>query len=269
MGRPGPQAPAETSAADPGTGGGGRVVQAAGRFRELVAGRPWRRRRRAIIAGASGLVVLLVAAVLVVIFLPALQLREVSVSGLGYVQEDEVRSVLDHDLGDSVLLLPTTDIAERVEAVPGVESAEVHRSWPDGATVAITEAEPVAVLTRTDGTSAVIDGSGQELPADAGEGAELIPLTVDGGSADPEGAESALSEVLASMPDGLRGSVQTMTASSASDVQLVLALEDGGTKTVVWGDAADSTLKAEVVLSLIEQPGTEIDVSSPVAPVTR
>ena len=178
---------------------------------------------------------LLVAAVLVAIFLPALQLREVSVSGLGYVQEDEVRSVLDQDLGDSVLLLPTTDIAERVEAVPGVESAEVHRSWPDGATVTITESEPVAVLTTTDGTSAVIDGSGQELPADAGEGAELIPLTVDGGSADPEGAATALSEVLASMPDSLRGSVQEMTASSASDVQLVLALEDGGTKTVVWG----------------------------------
>lgn len=245
------------------------MVQAAGRFREMVAGKPWRRRRRAIIAGATGVVALLVAVVLVAIFLPALQLREVSVSGLGYVHEDEVRSVLDQDLGDSVLLLPTSDIAERVEAVPGVESAEVRRSWPDGATVTITESEPVAVLTTTDGSSAVIDSTGQELPAAAGEGAELIPLTVDGGSADPEGAATALSEVLASMPDGLRGSIQTMTASSASDVQMVLALEGGGTKIVVWGDSADSTLKAEVVLALIDQPGSEIDVSSPVAPVTR
>lgn len=245
------------------------MVQAAGRFREMVAGRPWRRRRRALIAGACGLVALLVAAVLVAIFLPALQLREVSVSGLGYVHEDEVRTALDQDLGDSVLLLPTSDIAERVEAVPGVASAEVDRSWPDGVTVTITEAEPVAVLTTTDGTSAVIDGTGKELPAEAGEGAELIPLTVDGGSADPEGAATALSEVLASIPDSLRGSVQKMTASSASDVQLVLALDGGDSKTVVWGDAADSTLKAEVVQALIDQPGTEIDVSSPVAPVTR
>lgn len=245
------------------------MVQAAGRFRELVTGRPWRRRRRAIIAGVAGLVVLLAAAVVVAIFLPALQVREVSVSGLGYVPEDEVRSVLDQDLGDSVLLLPTSDITERVEAVPGVESADVQRSWPDGVTVRITEAEPVALLTMTDGSTTVVDGTGAELPAEAAEGAELIPLTVDAGSADPEGAAEALSEVLASLPEGLRGSVQKMTASSASDVQLVLALEDGGAKTVVWGDSADATLKAEVVSALIGQPGTEIDVSSPVAPVTR
>jgi cell division protein FtsQ len=63
--------------------------------------------------------------------------------------------------------------------------------------------------------------------------------------------------------------VREVTASSTSDVTLVLALEDGGTKTVVWGDAHDAELKADVVQALLGQPGTIIDVSSPVAPVTR
>src|SRR5699024_3671644 len=82
-------------------------------------------------------------------------------------------------------------------------------------------------------------------------------------------AAAAMSEVLVEIPDPLRGAVQEVSASSASDVTLELALEGGGTKTVVWGDARDAELKAEVVQALLGQPGSVIDVSSPVAPVTR
>ena len=249
--------------------GDGRVVQAAGRFRELVAGRPWRRRRRAILATAAATVLVLLAAVAAAIFLPALQVQQVGVSGLGYVEEDEVLAAVEPHRGDSVLLLPTSDIAADVAAVPGVREAEVERSWPDGVRVSVTEATPVGMLTRTDGSTAVVDAQGQQLPEAAAEGAELVPLTVGAGAADPEGAAVAMSEVLASMPEDLRGSVQSVAASSASDVRFSLALEDGGTRTVVWGDAADAELKAEVVQALLAEPGTEIDVSSPVAPVTR
>ncbi|WP_241237297.1 cell division protein FtsQ/DivIB [Brachybacterium saurashtrense] len=248
---------------------GGRVVQAAGRFRELVVGRPWRRRRRALLAGAALTVLLLVAALTTVIFLPALQLREVTVAGTGYLQQEEIQDVAAPRLGDSVLLLPTGALAEQVEQIPGVESAEVERVWPDGARISVTEAAPVAVLTRTDGTTAVIDAHGEELPAAAGEGQSLTPLAVESGAEDPESAATAMSEVLATVPSPLRGAITQVTASSASDVTLELALEDGGAKTVVWGDAHDAELKAEVVQALLGRPGDVIDVSSPVAPVTR
>jgi cell division protein FtsQ len=245
------------------------VVQAAGRFRALVAGRPWRRRRRAIIAVALSTLLLLVAALVTAIFLPALQVQEITVEGTGYVQEDDVRAATAPHAGGSLLLLPTGDISEEVAALPGVASVEVERVWPDGARVSITETAPAGLLTRTDGSTAVVDAHGQELPAAAGEGQSLIPLTVEGGSADPEGAATAMSEVLAEVPSPLRDAVQQVTASSTSDVTLVLALEDGGTKTVVWGDARDGELKADVVQALLGRPGTVIDVSSPVAPVTR
>ena len=39
--------------------------------------------------------------------------------------------------------------------------------------------------------------------------------------------------------------------------------------SVVWGDTRDAELKGDVVQALIPQPGSVIDVSSPVAPVTR
>lgn len=245
------------------------VVPAADRFRAMVTGRPWRRRRRAIIAGVIVAVLLLVAALSAAIWLPALRLQQISVSGLGYVEEQTVRDQLDPRLGDSVLLLPTDAIGEDLAAVPGVRSAEVERRWPDGMHVTVVESEPVSQLTRPDGTVAILDEAGEELPAAAAEGATLVPLSVGATSQNPDGATEAMIEVLAELPDQLRPSVQDMTASSPSDVTFTLALEDGGTKTVVWGDARDAELKGDVVQALIPEPGSVIDVSSPVAPVTR
>src|SRR5690606_10982836 len=156
----------------------------------------------------------------------------------------------------SVLLLPTDEIADRAAEVPGVASAEVDRAWPDGMTVTVTAAAPVAQLTRADGSTGVVDAAGEELPAAAAEGATLVPMTVQGGAADPEGAAATMSEVLASLPEPLRGAVREVSASSTSDVTLVLNLGDGGTKTVVWGEAHDAELKAEVVQALLSRPGS-------------
>lgn len=262
---------AEVSAPAPATGpsGEGRVVQAAERFRELVVGRPWRRRRRAIIAGVLVTALVLVAAGVTAIFLPALQVQQIQVEGTGYLEQEEVQAAVQPHTGGSILLLPTGRITQSVAEVPGVDTVEVERSWPDGVRVSVTEVAPIALLTMTDGSTAVIGAEGQQLPEAAGEGAALVPLTVGGGAGDPEGAAQAMAEVLAEMPEPLRGSVQEVTASSASDVTVMLALEDGGTKEVVWGDAQDAELKAEVVEALLGQPGTVIDVSSPAAPVTR
>ncbi|MDN5899189.1 MAG: FtsQ-type POTRA domain-containing protein [Brachybacterium sp.] len=245
------------------------MVQAAGRFRELVAGRPWRRRRRAILAGTAIAALVVVAALVTAIFLPALQVHEVAVDGTGYVEEAEVRTIAAPRADGSVLLVPTGEIAEEVGALPGVASVDVERIWPDGVRVSITETTPIAVLTGLDGTSVVVGEDGQQLPAAAGEGETLVPLAVSSGSTDPEGAAAAMSEVLAEMPASLRGAVREVSASTTSDVSFELALEGGGTTTVVWGDARDAELKTEVVQALLGQPGSVIDVSSPVAPVTR
>lgn len=246
-----------------------RVIHAADRFRDLVRTRPWRRRRRAILLTAAAVVVLLVAATIAAVTVPALSVRQVEVQGLGYVQESAVDDAVSGYRGDSVLLLPTDRIAGEVEKVPGVASATVERSWPDGMRVEVTERTAIASLTTQDGSTVLLDASGTELPEAAGQGASPVPLTLAADAADPDGARTAMISVLADMPSTLRGGITSMTASSPSDVTFTLEVEDGGTRTVVWGDAADSSLKAQVVQALLKEPGQEIDVSSPVAPVTR
>src|SRR5699024_619637 len=104
----GPDRPRADAAPEGGDGGRGRVVQATERFRSLVTGRPWRRRRRAIIATVAIVAVLLAAALSAAVWLPALQLQQVTVSGHSYVDEEQIRSRAETHRGDSVLLLPTS-----------------------------------------------------------------------------------------------------------------------------------------------------------------
>lgn len=270
---PGAAAPA------PQTGSPARVVDASSRFRRAFRSRPWLRRRRQIAIGIISGVLILVGALAALLWLPALRLQHVTVEGLGYVQEEEVSRIARAHLDESLLLVPTDALAESVERVPGVAGASVHRSFPDSVTITVTERQPLAAITRADGSAAVLDPTGVELPAAAGEGVALVPLTVDGGSADPHGAEESMIQVLAALPADLRSAVTGVQASSRGDVTLEVSLEtaaettDGhgtpATKTVVWGDAADAELKAEVLQALLTQPGSVIDVSSPVAPVTR
>lgn len=245
------------------------VVPAADRFRRAVAGRPWQRRRRQVLAGAVVVLVLLAAVLAAAVFLPQLQVRKAQVEGLGYVREDAVRAAVAEQMGTSVLLLPTSAAEAQVEKVPGVLSAKVERRWPDTMRITVREREPIARLAKPGGATAILDETGAELPAEAGAGARLAPLAVGPGSSDPKGAIETMTAVLGAMPQDLRAGTTSMSATSRSDVTLKLKLEDGAEKTVVWGDAEDPEIKGKAVRALLGEPGSVIDVSSPVAPVTR
>jgi cell division protein FtsQ len=217
------------------------------------------------------LTLVLVAGLMVAsIFVPPLQVHRISVRGASYVSEEAVVEALSGHQDTSMVLLPTGRAEAQAESVPGVKSATVQRDWPDGITVEVTEREPLAELTGPDGTEQILDADGVVLPAESAKGSDtdLVPLTIAEDVTEPEPVGDAMLEVLASLPEDLRGQVTEIKASTPSDVALVIDVE-GTAKTVVWGDASDGELKAEVTAALLDQPGTEIDVSSPVAPVTR
>lgn len=263
------RAPTTTGRAADGEERPSGVVQATERFRSLVRPRPWRRRRRSVVITAAVTVVALVGAFLAVWLLPTFQVQEISVEGTGYVDAQEIDRAVAPARGTSVLLLSTGSLAEAVERVPGVRTAEVHRDWPGGMRVVVTERQPLALVTEADGTTAPVDAEGVRLPAAAQGDAVLVPLTVGPGTQDTADATRAMLAVLASLPADLRHKVTGISATTSSDVTLTVTVDGGGTKTVVWGDEQDAALKAQVVAALIPREGTVIDVTSPVAPVTR
>ena len=68
-----------------------------------------------------------------------------------------------------------------------------------------------------------------------------------------------------SLPKKVRGEVTQLKAQGVD--QIVLAL-DGG-RSVLWGDASESELKAEVLAALLTTEARVYDVSSPRTPTTR
>lgn len=246
----------------------GALVPAADRFRDLVRPRPWRRRRRMAVIGVLVTLVVIGLAVAAVAFLPAFRIDTVAVRGTGYVDPAAVRSAVSDARGTSILRVSTGDLERSARAVPGVRTASVRRSWPHSLTVTVTERVPLATVSEH-GTTVVVDGSGVPLPDRAGTGRHLVPLAVGDGSTDPSGATRAMLDVVGSLPSSLRGRVTAVTSTTASDVTLAVTTEHHGSKTLVWGTAQDGSLKARVTAALLEADGTVIDVSSPVAPVTR
>lgn len=253
----------------------GRIVQAADRFRDLLRPRPWRRHRRRALMIGGGVLLLLASLLIAAVMLPQLQVAHVDVEGTGYVSADDVREAASAGATGSVLLLPTGAIAADVRGVPGVREAAVERAWPDGVRITVTEREPLAQLTDASGQVSILDADGVTLPAAAGaapEGGEapaLVPMAIGEGSQDPAAAQEAMLSVLAELPLELRSRISGIQASTLSDVTFTLSPERGGAKTIIWGDASDAALKAEVVQALLDRPGSVIDVTSPVAPVTR
>lgn len=248
---------------------GGVLVPAADRFRDLMRPRPWRRRRRAIIVTAILLVLALVAAVLTLLYAPYFKVQQVSVRGTSYVDAKAVEAAVAGGEGTSILTLPTGDLARSAASVPGVRTAEVSRAWPHGVRVTVVEREPLATVTEPGGATVIVDAEGVPLPDAAAKDRHLVPLQVGEGTVDEAGATHAMLAVLAALPDDLRGRVTAITATTPTDVTLAVRTDGHGDKTLVWGDAKDSDLKGQVTAALLETPGTVIDVSSPVAPVTR
>ncbi len=245
------------------------MVSAADRFRTAVTGRPWQRRRRTIMLVLLLTVLLVAGAVAAGLFLPQLQVHSAKVEGITYVDRGKAQSVLEAELEDPMVLVNPSKLERKLEQIPGVRSAEVSRRWPDTLTARITEREAVARVTRPDARTFVLDAEGVQLPEAAAGDRALMPLVVGAGSQDPAAATEGMLAVWKSVPEPLHSSIREMSATSRNDVTLSIALEGKPPKKVVWGDDADPALKAKVVSTLLQQPGSVIDVSSPVAPVTR
>ena len=56
--------------------------------------------------------------------------------------------------------------AARVEALPVHRHAQVHRHWPDGVTISVTERVPKAVMASPGSSWSVLDGHGRTLVVD-------------------------------------------------------------------------------------------------------
>jgi cell division protein FtsQ len=226
-----------------------------------------RRRLRITLFVASAIIVIGLA--YLTIRSPLLDLDHVRVTGAQRESAGEVQAAAKLHLGDPLLFVNTGAVARRIERLPWVERAVVHREFPGTLTIAITDYVPTAYVRRPDGRVVLIASNGravalsQTTPKVALEirGVRVAPA-VGALVSPPEAAD-----VVRQLPSRLGPFV------SALDVRDSFALDLRSGGEIRLGSLDHLRAKGLAALGVLDhlagQPFTYIDVSAPQAPVSR
>ncbi len=199
---------------------------------------------------------------LLLYFTPIMSARDIVVTGLGAVTQDEVVTAAAVPPGTPLLQVDTDAVAERVAAIRRVASARVQRQYPSTLRVTVVERVPVVVKDYPDG-SHMFDRDGVDF-ATAPPPPGVPYLDVENpGPNDP--ATKAALQVMTSLRPEVAGQVGRISAPSVAAI--TLSLIDG--RTVVWGTTDRTEEKALKLGALLTQPGQTYDVSSPDLPTVK
>lgn len=228
------------------------------------------KKRRVIVSLVS--VLLLCGAIWTAFWSPMLSVRRIQVTGADNADVTDVRDAAALDGDANLLLLSTGDVANKVEKLPWVKDAEVHRRLPGTVRIRVEERRAALVVTVAAG-SWTIDGTGHVLQEGAFAkdlptltGAALTGLE-PGDRIDAAGVRAALS-VWRSLPRRIKSEVASVVAPSSERV--ALALRDGTLVRYGGDDRLES--KNEVLIALLTRLSAEgrkatyIDVSVPSTP---
>ncbi|MFJ9697891.1 cell division protein FtsQ/DivIB [Kitasatospora sp. NPDC101183] len=228
-------------------------------------------RRGIVVLSAFGAALLGVLAWLV-FFSSVLDVRSVAVQGAPdeNLTPDQVRESIGR-LADGPLARVDLDEARRrVEAIPRVAKAEVWRGWPHTLRVKVVQRTAAAAVKGEDGKFTQVDASGVSFATDAAPpaGVPVVELRLSQPALDVESVISrpqlvrGAVAVAAGLPPDLAKRAGSVLVHSYDDIELQLS----GGATVRWGSPDQIDRKARVLVALMNQKGTNYDVSAPEAP---
>jgi cell division protein FtsQ len=199
---------------------------------------------------------------LLLYFTPIMAARNVVITGLGSVTQDEIIAAAGVKQGTPLLQVNTDDVAERVATIRRVATARVQREYPSTLRITVVERVPVVVKDYPDGPH-LFDKDGVDF-ATAPPPPNLAYLDADNpGPRDP--ATKAALAVMTALPPDVAGQVARVSAPSVAAITLTL----GDGREVVWGTTDRTEEKAQKLAALLTQPGHTYDVSSPDLPTVK
>lgn len=225
-------------------------------------------RRSTRIPGARTLLVTILAVIVVVglilaaYFTPMMAVKKVSVSGNSVVSDSEIRSAAAIPANKPLLQVNTEAAARRVAAIAHIASVRVKRSYPSTIAITVVERSPVAYIDGPDGKQ-LVDKTGYPYTRDNPPPGLPKLVTPNPGSGDA--ATTAALSVFSQLPPVIADQVAEIDAATSSSVVLILKDE----RRVEWGSDDDTPAKAQTLISLLTQPGTEYNVMSPNNPTVK
>ncbi|NVN51798.1 cell division protein FtsQ/DivIB [Mycolicibacterium hippocampi] len=206
--------------------------------------------------------VLVVGLGLLLYFTPVMSVRNVVVTGLGAVTQEEVVAAAGVAPETPLLQVNTDTVAERVAEIRRVATVRVQRQYPSTLRVTVVERIPVVVKDYPDGVH-LFDRDGVDF-ATAPPPPGVPYLDVENpGPTDP--ATQAALQVMTSLRPEVASQVGRVSAPSVAAITLTLV--DG--RVVVWGTTDRTEEKALKLGALLTQPGQTYDVSSPDLPTVK
>ncbi|AZG43708.1 cell division protein FtsQ/DivIB [Gordonia insulae] len=226
-------------------------------------------RRSRLLLGTLAVVVVVVGLGLIAYFTPLMSVRSTDVQDNRAVPTDQIIGAARVPNGTPLLQVDTQAVAQRIAAIPSVESVRVQRSYPSALTITVVERQPVVKVT--DGQKVhVLDRTGVgylEYDTTTGVPPEMNRLpefsTPNPGPGDP--TTVATLKAVAELPASISGRLRKVTASSPVDIEFTLT----GDKTVIWGDSTRGAEKARTLDALLTRPATMYNVSSPDFPAFK
>ncbi len=235
------------------------------RRREIQRAHRRRLLRYLAISAAAAAVVVALAAVAFFSPLFALDVKNVKITGATQeVPEAQIRQMVEPYAKLALPRVSTAKVAQSIESLAMVKSAEVTRHWPRGLDVAIAVRQPLMAVAKGD-TWEVLDADGVLLR----EVGELEEGLIKAELTNAEEANRAKAvQLIAGVIPALKGEFRQQVDTLVSDgVSVEIRTVDG--PLIKWGDTSDSDFKAQVVQLLMQQrPAQVYDVSTPTRPVT-
>jgi len=207
-----------------------------------------------------------------------LVVRVITVTGTRLVPTTQVIAAADVPPGTPLIRVDPAQVAARVEAIRQVASARVTKNWPDGLSITVRERVAVIAVQKPGGYD-LLDPDGVIVTAPASKPAQLplLVTSVPGGQLRGSPSVAAAAQVLAALPSWLSRQLAKVSVSEPSGAGSAQAagltpsvtLYLSGGQTVVWGDAANSGVKAHELAILMRDRATYYDLSAPGTVVTR
>jgi cell division protein FtsQ len=226
-------------------------------------------RRRRIVAVALAAMVSAVAATWLVLHSPLFGVRRLVVVGATHSGSARVQGAAGVGRGRPMVDVDSAAARRRVEALPWVLRARVHRAWPSTVRITVVERSAIAA-SRADGGWALLDAGGRVLERVGQPPPGLVPVDgippvgPPGANVGPAGAAVLRLVAVAAPTLGGRGEAVVVDHG-----QLEIRLRPRGTVLVGGPDALDDKVRAAVtVLGSVDGATVGVlDVRVPASPV--
>jgi len=184
-----------------------------------------------------------------------LRVRSIDVVGAQAVDARVIAGTADVG-GDSLLTLDTEAAAQRVEAVPGVKRAAVHRDWPRGVVIDVTEHQGWGYWQAA-GVRTVVDAEGN-VPVKARAPAPSAPTIYAIGAGAPLAAgasadRDAVTLVARLLRDGTFERLRLKVERFEFERTRGLTVRAAGSPAVVFGDSRDYEFKVAAWGALLDR----------------